>query len=585
MEHRKYSELIADWLFELSYTTCFFVAGGNCMHLLDAFRLKFRCVPVVHEVSAGIAAEYFNEVSENGKAFVLVTAGPGLTNLMTAIGGAWLESRELLVIGGQVKSTDLANRGIRQRGIQEIDGVALVESITKSRTRVTFPISRSSFVDLVEQSSSDRRGPCFIEICLDVQGMKVDQVEFEESPSLIERTKRRPTSEQIEVICRAISTSERPLLLFGGGLDRGVTQKLMSQIDNCGIPILTTWNGSDRYASDRPLWFGRPDTWGMRSANYILQRADLVVALGARLGIQQTGFNWTSFARNARVIHVDIDENELWKGHPVTTHKFAVDANLVLEEIVARPVTKSEWLRKCREIVTLMPLNDPKNSWHEGFVQPYDFVMRLANFCEHKDVVVPCSSGGANTVMMQAFLNKTGQYFFNNRALASMGYGLAGSIGAALARPFSRTVLVEGDGGFAQNLQELGTVRVLQPNLKIFLFTNDGYASIRMTQRNYFGGEYIGCDDRSGLGLPEWQTLSRAFGIRSIKINENFDSSAEFLSSWNDKAPILYLVPIHPEQTYYPKISSRIASDGSMESAPLDEMSPALEPDIRLNLE
>jgi acetolactate synthase-1/2/3 large subunit len=213
-------------------------------------------------------------------------------------------------------------------------------------------------------------------------------------------------------------------------------------------------------------------------------------------------------------------------------------------------------------------------------VQPYDFAARLSSVCSVDDTVIPCSSGGANTVMMQSFLNKTGQYFFNNRALASMGYGLAGALGAAVARPERRTVLIEGDGGFAQNLQELGTVRVRQPNLKIFLFLNNGYASIRMTQVNYFGGQYLGCDTESGLGFPNWELLSKAFGVYCLELDDHFDSNPEFIKSWNDRSPTMYLVPIHAEQTYFPKISSRVAESGAMESAPLDEMSPDVESSI-----
>ena len=183
--------------------------------------------------------------------------------------------------------------------------------------------------------------------------------------------------------------------------------------------------------------------------------------------------------------------------------------------------------------------------------------------------------------MMQAFQQKLGQVIITDKGLASMGYGLAGAIGTSLSNPASRTVLVEGDGGFAQNLQELATVDVQKLNLKIFIFANEGYASIRMTQRNYFDGAYLGCDTRTGLGFPDWQLLAQAFGIPSLVLSDEVIFGDEFVASWNSVSPYLYVVPVHPEQSFFPKITSRVTADGSMESAPLHEMTPALSDEIQ----
>jgi len=171
-----YSDEMCDWLVEQGYTHCFFVAGGNIMHLLNSARTRFKCIPVVHEVTAGIAAEYFNELNftSEAKAFALVTAGPCLTNIVTAMAGAQIESRELLVIGGQVKSTDLSRDSVRQRGIQEIGGVSLVKSICKSAISITKPISKDEFLSQVSQTHIGRKGVVFLEICLDAQGYIVD---------------------------------------------------------------------------------------------------------------------------------------------------------------------------------------------------------------------------------------------------------------------------------------------------------------------------------------------------------------------------------------------------------------------------
>jgi acetolactate synthase-1/2/3 large subunit len=229
----------------------------------------------------------------------------------------------------------------------------------------------------------------------------------------------------------------------------------------------------------------------------------------------------------------------------------------------------------------LLPLSEACNSTPKGFLNPFDMVIDLARICDGHDHIVPCSSGGAFTVMMQAFDIRANQTMTTDKGLASMGYGLSGAIGVATADPNHRTVLVEGDGGFTQNLQELATVAVNRLNIKIFLFCNEGYASIRMTQKNYFQGAYIGCDTSSGLGFPDWLTLAAAFRISAMQLTEGWPSNPDFLTLWLSDDPAVFLVPLHPEQTYFPKISSRVNDSGGMESNPLHLMSPELPDPIR----
>jgi acetolactate synthase-1/2/3 large subunit len=228
----------------------------------------------------------------------------------------------------------------------------------------------------------------------------------------------------------------------------------------------------------------------------------------------------------------------------------------------------------------LLPLDEPANSRAPGYLNPYTFVVELSDLCRPDDVVIPCSSGGAFTVMMQAFAQKQGQLIISDKGLASMGYGLSGSIGAALAHPERRTILLEGDGGFAQNLQELGTVAVNGLNLKMFVLANEGYASIRMTQRNYFGGQYLGCDTATGLGFPAWEGLFEAYGIPVVKLDETGLGSPDVAARLAEPGPAGFVVPIDPEQTYFPKITSRVTETGSMESQPLHLMSPDLPDDV-----
>ena len=372
--------------------------------------------------------------------------------------------------------------------------------------------------------------------------------------------------------------AKRPVLLLGGGVSRKTAAAVIEKLTVLGVPVMTTWNGLDRIPAEHPYYFGRPNTWGQRSANILMQQADLLMALGARLGLQETGFNWQEFIPVGKVVQVDCDERELRKGHPRVDVPLCGDANEVLEYIAeCRLGDYSEWVEFCREVSCLIPLNDPGNRTANGYLSPYEFFLKLSEMCGPTDVIVPCSSGGANTVAMQVFQQKLGQIAFNNGGLAAMGYGLGGAIGAAVAAAGRRTVLIEGDGGFTQNLQELGTARAQRLNLKIFIFDDHGYASIRMTQSNYFGGRYVGCDIETGLGMPNWEPLFAAYDVPMLWIGPGFEQGAEFHRRFAEPGPSAFIVKIDPKQTYFPKISSRVTASGGMVSNPLHKMSPDLD--------
>jgi acetolactate synthase-1/2/3 large subunit len=578
----KYAEyLVAKLAAEEKYTHCYFVAGGNTMHLLDAARKVFKCIPVVNEVAAGIAAEYFNETNPEGnKAFALVTAGPGLTNILTAVAGAYLESRALLVIGGQVKSSDLKSPGMRQRGIQEIDGQAIAHPITVASKTILEQMHFSQIQEILHMS--EKPGPIFLEIPLDVQGSELGVLEV--GKSFEEKTIRESHSFKnfMASVIDQLMICERPILLLGGGLSREVARNLSSKIEKIGIPVMTTWNGIDRYGDDLENCWGRPNTWGQRSSNMLIQQCDLLIAVGTRLGLQQTGFAWEEFCPLAKIYQIDIDELELEKGHPRIEAGLQSDAGAFLTKLinsVTPEVQKfSQWLEFGSKVLASFPLNDARNETGPGYVCPYTFIGILSTKLKSNDVIIPCSSGGAFTVTMQALVAKFGQIIVTNKGLASMGYGLSGAIGAAESTR-SRTILIEGDGGFAQNLQELGTLVRQNLNVKVFVFSNSGYASIRMTQRNYFNGAYLGCDVETGLGLPDWSFIAKAYGLRYTKIekSEQVDSALNDILGRGE--PEFIEVMIDPEQTYFPKITSRLLSDGKMVSNPLHMMTPDLSED------
>jgi acetolactate synthase-1/2/3 large subunit len=577
-----------DWLKEEGYTHCFFVGGGNVMHLLESASKRFKCIPVVHEVAGGIAAEYFNEITTSDeRAFVMVTAGPGLTNLVTAVGGAWLENRELLIIGGQAKRSDLSRGKVRQTGHQEIDGVGILKPITKASVLADRQLSEFEVKSLCRLSKSGKRGPVFIEMCLDVTAEPFDQT----VESVFEFNEAKPitSTQDVNKIVDILREAKRPLFLIGGGVSRETISKLLPSMTSMQLPVATTFNGADRVGSDFKYYCGRPNWYGMRWANVLLQQCDVLVALGTRLGIQQTGFQWKEFAPVAKIVQVEIDAAELSKGFPDLELAVKGDANVVLSKILEdqtwfNPDAWSEWHKHILLVRNLLENVDSANVASEGYVELQSFLFELSNYTNEDDIVIPCSSGGSYTGMMQMFRNKTGQKMITNKSLASMGYGLSGAIGAALAFPEKRTILVEGDGGFAQNLQEIGTAASLGLNLKILIAENQGYASIRTTQKAYFNGNYVGCDAETGLGMPDWTKLFAAYGVEVMSMDQRNLYSPEFQEGMTRPGLFACIVRLDPDQLYFPKLTSKVLPSGQMASSALHEMSPKLPEDIALEV-
>jgi acetolactate synthase-1/2/3 large subunit len=584
----KYADLLGDWLVELGYTHCFFVAGGGCMHLIDGFRDRFECIPVVHENTAGVAAEHFNECSFNQKAFALVTTGPGLTNVVTAIAGCYVEHRELLVIAGQVKSTDLRTPPVRQRGVQEVDGVGLIESISVTATCLRQPVSRSVFVGLVNGARKPHPGPVFIEVCLDVQGAQVDRCELEEDhgQTVTASTAVRVTETEdwVNRLADLVSHAERPVFLLGGLISRATAWQSIAQFEQLGVPVLTTTSAIDRIPTNSPVFAGRPGTWGgQRAANLILAQADIVLVLGAQLDLQQTGFNFEQYAPNARLFQIFPCNGELSKGAPVLEGALNADPDQVLGCLLNSVawVDRIEWLKYVQEVRLLVPAKELANVPAPGFPLSFEFFQNLSKASSAKDILALCSSGGTFTGALQMYEIASRQFATTSAAFASMGYGLATAVGVSFANPGRTVLLTEGDGGFAQSLQELAIVKRHELPLKIFIIDNDGYASIRATQRKFFDGAYVGCDSRTGLGFPSWVTLFEAYGIpcRYLETDEISVESLRNLIHAN-MDPEAWILRVDPEQPNWPAVSSKLLRDGRLISNPIYDMSPPLSPEI-----
>ena len=465
-----------------------------------------------------------------------------------------------------------------------------VGSMSKLAVTVTKPLGLNELRDLTEYSRSGRKGPVFIEICLDVTAMEVDQNSLEVAPVVKNNSEVKVADafsiNEKEKFTELLRNSSRPLFLVGGGLDFQSFSELLPRLMELGIPIATTWNAVDYLDFDHPLYAGRPNTYGMRWANSLIQQADLVITLGARLGLQQTGFAWQEFVPVGNIVRIELDLNEIKLEQPKTHLDINMDAAKTLSQILEIAEDEelendySEWCEFIRNLRIQLPVVEGATFQYPEFANPFEFVAELSELLNKDDRVVACSSGGSYTTMMQVFAQKQGQLLTNNKGLASMGYGLAGAIGTALVEPSKRTVLVEGDGGFAQNLSELGTVQNRQLNLKLFIFSNKGYASIRVSQKAYFAGAYIGCDGETGVGLPNWGKAFEAYGIPSVEISGSISGNEEVLRLLNSDGPAAFIVNIHPDQSFLPKITSKISADGKMKSNPIHLMDPQLDTEL-----
>jgi acetolactate synthase-1/2/3 large subunit len=454
--------------------------------------------------------------------------------------------------------------------------------------RIETPVDRASVTALISLGESPRRGPVFIEVCIDASASPASP-EYEIKDVLGANTgspKSFISKEELQRFRQLLSKSTRPLLLLGAGVSQKVVLELETTFEELKIPIASTWSGADRTNVDYKYFAGRPNTYGMRWANVYQQQSDLLIAVGTRLNLQQTGFNFEEFMPVGGIIQVDLDSAELEKENPGIDLGLRIDADIFLKmlprelEENTKVEDRIEWINHLKLVKNELPIIESIHTSPKPFVNPYFFINELSKSSKFNDVVVSCSSGGTFTSTHQSFQIKRGQQLISNKGLASMGYGLAGAIGAAFSNANSRVLLLEGDGGFAQNLQELGTVASNLLNIKMFIVCNDGYASIRSSQKSYFNDNYVGCDISTGLCLPKWLEICKAYGIEYYKIDSSNIFSPKFQELMDSQNPVFFEVLTDPNMLYFPKVASKIMEGGKMVSAAIHDMTPKLDQDV-----
>ncbi len=585
----KVSDYIAQTLAAHGIRDVFLVTGGGAMHLNDAIakcpNLTHICCH--HEQACAIAAESYYRLT-NRLAAVNVTTGPGGTNAITGVFGAWTDSLGMIVISGQVKwetlvrSTDLP---LRQLGDQEIDIIKMVESITKYAVMVTDPTSiRYHLERALYLAQAGRPGPVWLDIPMNVQGAQIDEttlVGYDPIEDLLPSTDTDLTPICAQILDR-LQQAERPVILAGPGIRLGkATTEFLELVDRLGIPVVTSFNAHDLIWYEHPAFIGRQGTIGDRAGNFAVQNSDFLLVLGCRLNIRQISYGWESFARNAYKVIVDIDPAELAKPTispdlPVCADVADVIKGLISSQLSSTPATHQDWLNWCQERKAKYPVVLPEY-WHKSTpVNPYCWAETLFNELTENEVVV---SGDATAciVPFQAAKLKKGQRLYSNSGCASMGYDLPAAIGACIANNRQRTICLAGDGSIQMNIQELQTIVGYGLPIKIFVLNNQGYHSIRQTQTNYFPDSPIGCDPSSGVTFPSFEKLAFAYGIPFRRCSDLSTLSADVKRTVWEDGPQLCEIIIDQDQPFAPKLSSRQLPDGRMVSAALEDMFPFLD--------
>lgn len=593
---QRLADYVAQFVADQGVGCVFLVPGGGAMYLVDAFG---KCEDLTyvanhHEQASSIAAEAYSRI--NGRlGCAVVTTGPGATNAITGCAGAWIESVPLLIISGQVKRSDLmGSSGVRQMGPQEVDIISVVRPITKYAERVMDPTRiRHHLEEAVHLATSGRRGPVWLDIPLDVQNASIDVDQLAAfTPAPVGDAAGALDGVAAQVM-QLIRQAERPLILAGHGIRLAEAASAFRTLyEALQIPVVTTWNAMDLIASAHPLSVGKPGTVALRAPNFAVQNSDLILAIGARLDNVVTAYNPAKFGRDAKKIVVDVDAAELAKfGQDAgIALKVQADARAFISALLDQDLAgslrdRSDWIDRCRDWKRRYPINDGASFPAQGPIGHFHLTQTLSEELPRNSLVVTGSSGLGIEFFYTGFECKEGQRVFLTSGLGAMGYGMPAMIGAYMAsdrRPF---VGIESDGSLMMNLQEMQTIASLRLPLRMFVINNNGYASIRNTQRNYFDGRYVGSGPQAGLEIPDLVALAKTFGWDAFRIDDCSDLRGGIRQALCHAGPLLIDVKVVADEALFPKSAALPQADGSMLSMPLEDMSPLLPRDeFRANM-
>ena len=581
----KVSDYIVQLFVEHNMKHIFSISGAGNVHILNSIADNPALVSVhPHQEQAGVLASLAYKRICGRLGVMITTSGGAATNAITGALDAWADSIPVLIISGQEKSEFVTkHKDLRMWGVQGFDIAKTVSNITKYAVLVTDPKRvKYEFQKAIHIAESGRPGPVWIDIPTDTQAAQINPDELESY--VPEKDTTDNSTAFTAQISQLMANAKRPVFVFGNGIRlSGGENMLQALADKFGVPFLTAWNGIDLISSLHPLNYGREGTYGQRCANFVVQNADLVITIGTRMAIPQVGYDLREFARDAHKVVVDIDRTEL--------DKFAADASFTLIEADAKafisnlldqvaaptPANISAWVDTCNNWKKNYPFVEPDGLHKEmdGMLNSYSFVKELNKHFAPNEIIVT-DMGTALTCTHQAIEVTDQQRVVTSTGLGEMGFGLPGAIGASLAADGQRVILINGDGSMMMNLQEMQTIVHLNLPIKLFVYINDGYLTIKHTQNNLFGSKFAGSGAKSGVTCPDYSKIGEAFGFKTFKIRTLQEAETLLPSVLAEDGPVLCEVFIHSMQLLAPKTSFNINPDGTLVSPPLEDLYPFL---------
>jgi len=586
------SDYIVSFLYKAGVHDMFVITGGGSMYLNDALAChnKMRYVCQHHEQSCAIAADAYARVRE-GIGAAMVTTGPAATNAITGVLSGWFDSIPFFVISGQVKRKEATYNskipGFRQMGVQELNIIPLVESITKYSITVNDPLKiRFILEEALYMATSGRPGPVWIDVPADVQNTMIDPMQLDgfhkpENPELLSL---KELKQNCAFVLKRIQKARKPLIVAGNGIRCAHAQnEFLTLVNKLGIPFVTSNMAVDLLDYNHVSNIGMGGIKGQRAANIALQHADVLISIGNRLSVPFIGYEYEKFAPKAEKIVVDIDPTDHKKKTIHIDTFIQADAKAFITEMiriskVIHMSFSSKWLRTCFELKQTYPVCLPQYSKEKGEMNMYVAVDEITSHLNNKDVII-ADAGSAYYVVPQVCKIKMGQRLIIPGGAANMGYNLPASVGASIGLGKKRIICITGDGSFQSSIHELQTITHHKLPVKIFVMNNGGYLSIRNTQRVFFENRKMGESKQSGLTFPDLKKIAYAYDIQYFDIKNIKDMHTYLPKILQSKAPVICNVHCKIEQEIIPSVSSKKLPDGTMVSTSIDDMYPFLNQD------
>ncbi len=597
----KVSDLIAEALAERGIARAFGISGAGNLHLFDSIarRGATDLVCTHHEQAAAMAAHGHHFATGHPAAAVFTTGG-GAANGFTGVLGAFMDSVPMIVLSGNENSKyTRPDNPLRIYGVQGFDVVSAVRGITKYAARLMDPTRvRYELDKLFYLATKGRPGPVWLDVPMNVQSAQVDPAKLAvfdpatDPEAVAHDAALAPAfpADKLDAIIAGLRSATRPVVWLGQGVRLAHAQHLLPELLRLlRVPYLTSWSGNDLIDSGHPLAFGRAGVYGHRCGNFVLQNADFLLAVGTRLAVPQVGYDITEFVRAGKVAVVDVDRDELAKYRERYDIPVQADAGVFLTALLdrlraAELSAPAAWFAQCDRWRSTYPTVGPEHADADGYINGYR-LMRHIEKALKPDQVIVTDAGTAAMATFAVLRVKPPQRLGYSMGLGEMGWGLPAAVGASFATNRGEVLCINCDGSMMLNLQELQTIAHHKLPVKILVISNEGYLSIKLSQRNLFEGRLAGSHPASGVSCPRFSGIAAAFGMASFEARTYDEVDAVLPKVLAHDGPCICEIFTHPDQPFVPKLGVALGPDGVLVSPPLEDLGPMLPRDeLRQNM-